>query len=479
ISGDDAFKLYDTYGFPIELSQEMAADANLKIDMNRFNELMEHQKELGRAAFNEDSNFSKQSADLLAFEEHSEFIGYDKTSCEAKVIGLFKDGIKVDTLNGIGEVIFDNTVFYAESGGQINDRGTIIINNNEYEVLNVRKAPHSQHLHQIDAKNIKENDMALLKIDVNKRNLTARNHTATHLLHQALKDIVGTHVNQAGSYVSDEYLRFDFNHYEKVSDEDLNKIEEQVNNEIFKGSKVNISFMNINEAKEKGAMALFDDKYGDIVRVIEIPHISIELCGGTHVNQIEDIGLFKIEKEESVGSGIRRIIARTSKGAYDLLNVYLNDYQQVKDIVKAKDLSKVIDRTNQIKEDLSNANNEIKKLKEVILKNNSSSIEAITIKDVEIYLTKLAEVSVNEMKDVVSNYQNQYPNGLVIAYNDKNYVVGLGKELLVKDYSAKDIALLINKEFNGKGGGKADKAQGGISININEDKLLKVLENNL
>ena len=478
ISGDDAFKLYDTYGFPIELSQEIAREANLSIDMERFNELMALQKERGRAAFNEDSNFSKQSVDLLAYTQESKFIGYDKEQCEAKVIGLFKDGVKVETLTGLGEVVFDKTVFYAESGGQINDRGTISCNGINYEVLKVRKAPEGQHLHQIEVQNIKLGATAFLKINVEKRKLTACNHTATHLLHQALKDVVGKHVNQAGSFVNEDYLRFDFNHYEKVSAADLACITKQVNEEIFKGQKTIISWMSLEEAKKKHAMALFDDKYGDIVRVIEIPNISIELCGGTHVKEISEIGLFKIEKEESVGSGIRRITARTSKGAYELLDNYLQQLNEVQDLVKAKDLNMVVERTKQIKEELITSTKELNKLKSQLLK-NSSKVEAITLKDVELYALLLNDVRVNEMKDVVSNYQNQHPNGLVIAYNDQNYVIGLGAGLLVKDYRAKDFALLLNKAFAGKGGGKDDKAQGGISKKITEAELINLVENNI
>ncbi|MDR3214901.1 MAG: alanine--tRNA ligase [Bacilli bacterium] len=481
ISGEDAFKLYDTYGFPIELSCELANEANFKIDMDKFNELMTHQQALGRASFNEDSNFNEQSAALLAFNQESLFVGYDQYENEGKIIGLFKNGHQVETLsNEEGEIIFDKTCFYAQSGGQVSDQGSITIDNQTYEVLGVRKAPHGQHLHLIKAIELRVGSKAQLKINYHQRVLTARNHTATHLLHQALKDIVGSHVNQAGSYVSSEYLRFDFNHFEKLTSEQLILIEEQVNKQIFNAQEVNISLMNIEDAKQQGAQALFDEKYGDVVRVINIPHTSIELCGGTHVNNIESIGLFKIDKEESVGSGIRRITAFTSQKAYQFLNNNFSILNDVMNVVGIKDPTRVIEKTKQLKEDLNNNINELKKIKSNLLKGNDFSKDAILVKDYELYFIELNNTNVNEMKDVVSQLKNKYYNGLIITKsNDEkhSYVIGIGKELLAKGYDAKELSSIINDHFEGKGGGKPDMAQGATNKLLKKELVIKILEN--
>ncbi|MEG0365073.1 MAG: alanine--tRNA ligase, partial [Erysipelotrichales bacterium] len=278
IYGEQAFRLYDTYGFPIEIIQELSDEAGYSVDMDGFNKLMEHQKEMARASFKDGSNMKAQAKDLLDFKSESTFVGYSETKIDAKIIGLFKDGEKVEVLEGQGEIAFDNTVFYAQSGGQIADRGHITINGIEIEVIDVRKAPNGQHLHLVDTMPIRIGDKANLEIDVFLRKLTARNHSATHLLHQALKDCLGNHVNQAGSYVTDEYLRFDFSHFEKVSFEDLELIETKINDLIFSGLDVKTDFMDIDSAKEQGAQALFGDKYDDIVRVVSMGDFSIELC---------------------------------------------------------------------------------------------------------------------------------------------------------------------------------------------------------
>ncbi|MDL2211616.1 alanine--tRNA ligase [Erysipelotrichaceae bacterium OttesenSCG-928-M19] len=481
ITGEQAFRLYDTYGFPIEIVQELSEEAGYLVDMDGFDKLMKNQQEMARSSFKDTSNMKSQSADLLAFKNESTFVGYNLNETDAKVIGLFKAGEKVDTLEGEGEIAFDKTVFYAESGGQISDQGTIEIDGIELEVLNVRKAPNGQHLHLVDTFPIKKGNKAHLKINQTFRKLVSRNHSATHLLHQALKDVLGNHVNQAGSYVTDEYLRFDFNHFEKVAEEDLLEIERIVNDVIFEGLDLEISYMNIEEAKAKGAQALFSDKYDDFVRVIEIPGFSIELCGGTHVTKTNELGLFRIEKEESVGSGMRRIIAKTSKFAYKMLCAEEDKLKELTYKLGIKDTSKANKRLDNILDELATLKTDLNNIKEKLTMGVSTIIddEYYDINGMKVYLLLLHNDDIKDMKSFVDNIKNEKDNAIAIVYtveNKKPYVVGVSKDLVARGVYANEIAKAINEAFTGKGGGKLDMAQGATTIDITREELCNILE---
>lgn len=321
LSGVDAFKLYDTYGFPIDLTVEICAENNVKVDTVGFEKEMEAQKDRARNSRKELQSMKKQSKDLLECTVDSEFT-YDNIDIDSEVVAMFIDGVSVDEISSEGDIIFKKTTFYAESGGQVSDEGIIVNKKCEAQINNVQKAPNKQHLHHviINKGSIKLGDVFTLKIDHFKRELTKRNHTATHLLQEALEEVLGNHVNQQGSYVSSEYLRFDFNHFAKISTEQLKKIESIVNTNIAEAHPVDIKVLPIAEALKLGAKALFSEKYGDIVRVVIVDNVSKEFCGGTHVSNTKDIGIFKIETEESIASGIRRIQARTSLHAYELIN---------------------------------------------------------------------------------------------------------------------------------------------------------------
>lgn len=481
INGEQAFRLYDTYGFPIEIVLELSEEAGYTVDMDGFNKLMVHQKEMARASFKDGSNMKSQSADLLSFKTESNFVGYNLEVVETKVIGLFKDGVKVDELEGEGEIIFADTVFYAESGGQISDKGTITIDGITIDVLGVRKAPNGQHLHLVDTMPIAINNRAFLEIDSISRKLTSRNHSATHLLHQALKDVLGNHVEQAGSYVTDEYLRFDFNHYEKVSDNDLEEIERIVNDIIFDGRDLKISYMNIEEAKDLGAQALFGDKYDDVVRVVEVPGFSIELCGGTHVQKTNELGLFRIEKEESVGSGIRRIIAKTSKYAYKILSFEEAKLKEIASKLGIKDTNKALKRLDNLISELSKLKTDYSDIKEQLVGAAAAVLDDdfFEINGNKIYITNMPSDDIKDMKTFVDRIKNEKDNAIAIVYSNSNkkpYVIGVSSDVIEKGLIAKDIAQLINKEFDGKGGGKLDMAQGATALEIDERKLCNILE---
>ena len=302
LSKEDAFKLYDTYGFPIELTIELSEEHGKQVDTEGFYELMEKQKELSRANRTQTGSMKAQEALYLAFKEPSLFIGYETFESRSQVIKVFEKGI-----------VLDETPFYATMGGQVADKGTI----NGYDVLDVIKLPNGQSLHVVEA-SFDEGEMVIAKVDMSHRDPICMNHTATHLLHKALKVILGDHVNQQGSQVTKEALRFDFNNYEALSKEELLRIEAVVNEAILTGFDVVTKEMPIEDAKKLGAMALFGEKYHDIVRVVDIGGYSIELCGGTHVKNVKQIKQFAIASYESIGSGIYRIEAVTGHVLEDI-----------------------------------------------------------------------------------------------------------------------------------------------------------------
>ncbi|MBO9599020.1 MAG: alanine--tRNA ligase, partial [Cohnella sp.] len=324
ISGPDAFKLYDTYGFPFDLTEDYAAEQGMVVDREGFDAAMEEQRERARAARQETDSMKVQGGPLADYTDKSEFIGYDRLTAEARVIAIVADNRFVDAA-GVDEkvlVILDRTPFYAESGGQVSDVGTLTGNGTIAEVLGLSKAPYGQHVHQVTvtAGALRVGDTVTATVGAAERGDTIKNHTATHLLHKALKEVLGEHVNQAGSLVGPERLRFDFSHFGAVTPDELADIERRVNAQIWLGTELDISLKPIAEAKAMGAMALFGEKYGDIVRVVRVGDYSLELCGGCHVRNTSQIGLFKIVSEGGIGSGVRRIEAVTGKGAYNYLD---------------------------------------------------------------------------------------------------------------------------------------------------------------
>lgn len=479
ISGEDAFKLYDTYGFPIEIVQEICLESNFSVDMNGFEIAMEKQKELARSHHQDSSNMAKQSADLLNFKQSFNFIGYDNLDCDAIVTGIFIDGVQSNELNNEGYVSFDQSVFYAESGGQVSDQGYMIINGIEYEVLKVMKAPNKQHLHLVNAP-LKVGDKVSLKVNSLTRALVSRNHSATHLLHKALKDVVGSHVNQAGSYCSDEYLRFDFTHFEKISDEKLKRIERIVNEEIFNSHQTLIQNMSLEKAKQLKVTALFDEKYEDEVRVVAFGEYSTELCGGCHVTNTSEIGLFMIEKEDAVGSGIRRITAKTSKNAYQNLISIQNIALDTKNIIQAQTINDMVSKSEDLVNNNKSLNQQITELKKELLTYKSSNISDDMIKlnnDINL-LVYVMEDNINDMKDFVQRFKNEHDKVIVIVKGDSTnntYVTGVSNDLH-DIITARDIANLINDKFEGKGGGKPDLAQGKTNHKI-DDMIIELINN--
>ena len=482
ISGKDAFKLYDTYGFPFELTLEIAEESNLTVNEEEFKEELKIQQERSRASRDNNESMASQKPDLMAFVEPSTFV-YDLTSVQGKVIGLFKDGVKTDEITDKGEVIFDTTPFYAEMGGQCGDTGSLDNETTHANVVNTLNAPNKQHMHFVEVKEgaIHLGDTFTLSIDQQKRRQITANHSATHILQKALQETLGDHISQAGSYVDDKVLRFDFTHFEKISAELLKEIEEKVNQIVFEGRPVVIKNMTKEEALASGAMALFDEKYGDVVRVVNIGDYSIELCGGCHVSNSSEIGLFKIVSEESVGSGIRRIVAQSGLAAYNAMVHEKETVDTIASTLNLKNRKDVINKVEALKEDLKEAKAEIEqlsaKLNAIQAASKANDIEEINGVKV-LYVEEQLENA--KAKQLTFDFRDQLESGIVVLvskYEEKcSYFVSVSKDL-VGQYKAGNIIKAINEVVDGRGGGKPDFAQGGCAINDNISKIKGALKN--
>ncbi|MBS5588730.1 MAG: alanine--tRNA ligase [[Clostridium] spiroforme] len=471
ISGKDAFKLYDTYGFPFELTLEIAQESNLKVDEEGFKEELKLQQMRSRGARVDNESMTSQKPDLMAFDLPSTF-EYDPTNIRGVVIGLFKDGVKTDQLDDYGEIVFDVTTFYAEMGGQCADTGIIYNDECKAKVVNVLKAPNQQHLHfvELESGNIKVGDVLTLEIDKEKRSKITANHTATHILQAALKEVIGSHINQAGSYVDDSRLRFDFTHFEKITNEQLKAVEQKVNDVIFKGIDVEIANMSKEEALASGAMALFDEKYGDTVRVVSVGDYSKELCGGCHVTNSSNIGLFKIETEESVGSGIRRIEAVTGKVAYEALVLEKETVDTISSVLKLKNRKEVVNKVTSLTEELNAVKKEVEalnsKLNALNAANRMNDIQDIN--GVKVLFVE-EDMESNKAKQLAFDLRDKIDSGIVILvskFEEKcSYFVGVSKDYVASGIKAGDVVKKINAIVDGRGGGKPDFAQGGCPIN--------------
>ena len=467
LSGKDMFLLYDTYGFPKELTMEICEEKNVKVDLKGFEELMKEQKERARAARGDQQSMNKQSKDLMDCTLKSEFT-YGVKPMEAKVIALFKDGVKVDSLTDSGDIIFDKTTFYAESGGQVADTGDIESKETALKVLNVIKAPNKQHLHHVEVLygEVKVGDVMTLKVDEQRRMRIMRNHSSIHLLQKALTDVLGDHIAQHGSYVNDEYSHFDFNHFQKVTPEQLAEVERKVNEWIAQGIPCETKVLPIEEAKNMGAKALFDDKYGDVVRVVCFDEISKEFCGGTHVNNSSDIGLFVIEYEESVAAGIRRIQARTSIGAYELVKRRENILARCRDQVGVASFGDVPGRISSMlkeKEEMKKVNESLSD-KLAYLSSQSLKDSFIEGNGVHLLVSYLKGNKRDALLSLSDNLKTTYPNYLIVLIGEENgnlpIVVSSSKAAQEKGLLAGNVIRQVAQCLGGSGGGRPDMASG-------------------
>lgn len=467
ITGADVFKLYDTFGFPKELTVEICHEQAIEVDLKVFEQLMEEQRQRARDARVDLQSMNRQAIDLMNCNLPSTFT-YSSEPVKAKVIALFKDGQKVDAIDDEGEIMLDVTNFYAESGGQVADVGVIENDNMSAKVINVIKAPNKQHLHYLKVMygEIKKGDVVLAKIDEYRHTLIERNHSSLHLLQQALMEVLGDHINQQGSYLNEEYSHFDFNHYGKMSHEQIAEVERKVNYYIASGLKRDTLVLPIEEAKKLGAKALFDDKYDDTVRVVTFGDVSKEFCGGTHVNNTADIGLFVIEYEESIAAGVRRIQARTSIGAYELLKKRENLLNQSRDLLGLGSIGDVPNKLKNLTSEKEALRKENEDLKAKLAQAMSDELKnGFVDKNGLLVLVKyVKDQKRDSLLKIIYGLRENKDNYLIVLIGEENggypIVVAASPKANEKGFLAgklvKDIASLLG----GSGGGKPDLASG-------------------
>jgi len=508
ISKDEAFLLYDTFGFPIELTIELAHENGFGVDLEGFNQELLRQKEISRASRNEDYGMNSQNEAMLKFKENSTFVGYDEYKVVSKVIGIFKDGNLVESADGEVLLVFEKTPFYGEGGGQVGDKGVIRFNGREYKVEDTIKLPNEQNASIVNLGNtiIKKNQEVELEIDVNYRSQITKNHTATHLLNEALRVVLGSHVQQHGSYVGNEGLRFDFNNYSQPTNEQILEVEAIVNREINKGVDVKTGYYPLEEAKKMNVQAVFGEKYGKIVRVVDTD-FSKELCGGCHVKNTKEIEKFAILSLESKGSGIFRVEASTANNILPSLEKTLaNIHAEINDLLakvdsivtEAKKLGINLDVKEFILSDLVlsyqaviNRRNELNELREYVkeldkqfnkLKKEKLQIpledylaNTLTINNYNVLICRTNNLETDVLKDLVDRLSDKLANSVVMLANvtEKNVVFVCKNKIstLHAGNLVKEAAIVTG----GNGGGKGDFAQaGGKDITKVDEALAKV-----
>ena len=464
LPGDIVFKLYDTYGFPVDLTNDIARERNFTIDHKGFEKNMASQRDRARKA----NKFSKTADNDLKVNTISKFIGYDQIKNAAQIKELFFEGSTIKSLaNGQeGFVVTDVTPFYAESGGQVGDTGTIESKDAIFRVKDTQKQNNSIIHHGILEKGKLEIDKKVtMTIDDKKRLKIAANHSATHLMHAALRNILGKHVTQKGSLVDADRLRFDFSHNQPLSSEEISLIEEQVNSEIRKNSAAKIDLMAYEEAIESGAMALFGEKYEDEVRVLNFDEYSIELCGGTHVNRTGDIGLFKIISESGVASGIRRIEALTAEAAEKWLSTYKTNVEEVAALLKSSN-DKIFTKVEQLLVKNKALEKELIESRQKMFSSSSEDIsEKVTkIKDTSILIQRLEGFSANDLRVSIDRYKNKLENAIIVlgVVEEGKAKIAIGVTKHNTDLiHAGDLIKTVAEIVGGKGGGRPDFAQAG------------------
>ena len=468
LPGNVVFKLYDTYGFPKELTIEIAEDAGYTVDLEGFNAEMQAQKQRARDARSAEQSMGSQSKALMDFVKPSTFVGYTEKTNTGHVIGLFKDGEEIDEIRESGEVILDETCFYAESGGQIYDTGILSNENMVAKVTKVKKAPHGQALHHIEmvSGTISMGDEVTCTYDYERREKTRANHSSLHLLQAALREIVGDHIAQAGSFNGPDYGRFDFTHYEKLTEEQLHQIENRVNEMIAANVSITTEVMAIEDAKKSGAIALFDEKYGDTVRVVSMGEYSKEFCGGTHANNTGDLGVFKIVSEESIGSGVRRITSLTKLEAYKAFKEEEDYLLACSRILKNNNPMILQEKLNQLLEENAQLKKENEQAKQKALQAEADAVvqRSESLNGFNVLFMEVNNVDGN-LKEYAETLRNKLEDSIVFltsTANDKlTLVCACSKMAVNAGIKAGDLVKKAAEVTNGKGGGRPDIAQAG------------------
>ena len=472
LPGEMVFKLHDTYGFPLDLTREIAEENGLGIDEDGFKKEMDAQKKKARDAHNSkdtsawaDSVFGKLDKNLK-----TAFTGYETTSADAKILYIVKDGEIAETAQEGDEVtvILDKTSFYAESGGQVGDTGTITSGNGRVQISDCTKTADGKYLHTgvVESGLIETGNQVTAQIDVNRRMAICRNHTTTHLLHKALRTVLGEHVHQAGSLVESSKLRFDFSHFSAMTAEELKKVEDMTNRAILESMEVDVREMPIEEAKKLGAMALFGEKYGDTVRVVRVEDYSIEFCGGTHLKNTAQAGLVKILGESGVAAGVRRLEALTGEAAiryYAEKESLLNEVSQALKASPQDSLKKV----EALGQELKNAEKEIEQLRNKLVSGEADEVisKAVEVKGVKVIAARFDTLDIDGLRNTGDMLKNRLKSGVVVLasnYGDKvSFVVTATRDVLAKGVHSGNVIKEVAKLAGGGGGGRPDMAQAG------------------
>ncbi|MFU2112149.1 alanine--tRNA ligase [Glaesserella parasuis] len=481
LSGEVAFKLYDTYGFPLDLTADVCRERSITIDEAGFEREMQAQRARAQAS----SNFGTDYNYVIKVDGSTEFKGYEVTECEATVVALFSNGKAVEAIQS-GEnavVVLDRTAFYGESGGQVGDSGVIASEICNFEVNDTQK--YGQvfgHIGQLASGTLSVGDKVKAEVNTTRRHAITLNHSATHLLHSALRQVLGDHVAQKGSLVSENSLRFDFSQGEAISKADLEEIERIINTKIRENIVVTTEVMDLESAKQKGAMALFGEKYGDRVRVVDMTAaFSVELCGGTHVKQTGEIGLFKVVSEGAVAAGVRRIEAVTGENAIGLLHQQQQILNQSAELLKA-DTASLVEKIQQLQEKSKKVEKELQQLKDKLAAQAGGELakQAKQINGVNVVVQRLENVDAKALRTMVDDLKNQLGSAVIVfatKTDEKvNLIVGVTKDLTDK-VNAGELVGLMAQEVGGKGGGRADMAMAGGSQPENITQALNVATN--
>jgi alanyl-tRNA synthetase len=464
LDGETAFRLYDTYGFPVDLTADVCRERNIKVDEAGFEAAMEEQRRRAR----ESSGFGADYNSMIRVDSASEFKGYDSLDLNAKVTALFVDGKSVDQVTAGQDVVvvLNETPFYGESGGQVGDKGTVKGNGVDFAVNDTQKYGQAiGHLGKLVSGVLKVGDSVEAKVDEARRARIRLNHSATHLLHAALRQVLGTHVAQKGSLVNDKGLRFDFSHFEAMKPAEIRAVEDIVNAQIRRNLPVETKVMDLEAAKAKGAMALFGEKYDDHVRVLSMGDFSTELCGGTHASRTGDIGLFRIVAESGTAAGVRRIEAVTGEGALANLHAQSDQLHDIAQLLKGdsqnlnEKVRSVLERTRQLEK-------ELQQLKEQQASQESANLssKAVEVKGVKLLVSELSNVEPKMLRTMVDDLKNQLGSAVIVlatvAEGKVSLIAGVSKDVTDR-VKAGELVGMVAQQVGGKGGGRPDMAQAG------------------
>ncbi len=464
LDGETAFRLYDTYGFPVDLTADVCRERNIKVDEAGFEAAMEEQRRRAREA----SGFGADYNAMIRVDSVSEFKGYDHLELNGKVTALFVDGKAVDAINAGQEavVVLDQTPFYAESGGQVGDKGELKGVNFSFAVEDTQKYGQAiGHIGKLAAGSLKVGDAVQADVDEARRARIRLNHSATHLMHAALRQVLGTHVSQKGSLVNDKVLRFDFSHNEAMKPEEIRAVEDLVNAQIRRNLPIETNIMDLEAAKAKGAMALFGEKYDERVRVLSMGDFSTELCGGTHASRTGDIGLFRIISESGTAAGVRRIEAVTGEGAIATVHADSDRLSEVAHLLKG-DSNNLADKVRSVLERTRQLEKELQQLKEQAAAQESANLssKAIDVNGVKLLVSKLSGVEPKMLRTMVDDLKNQLGSTIIVlatvAEGKVSLIAGVSKDVTDR-VKAGELIGMVAQQVGGKGGGRPDMAQAG------------------